>query len=77
MRNNVDRNESEYKTEFARRLAASFFSMQLGVTLQTAYKKYAENNAVGDYWLTVADAIIADHTGQKALEERDTNGELQ
>ena len=76
MKNKLNRNESEYRTEFARRLATSFFSMQLGVSLQTAYKKYAENNAVGDYWLTVADAIIADHTGQSALEDSDTSGEL-
>lgn len=76
MRNQVDRSLSEYRTELARRLAASFFSMQLDVSLQTAYKKYAENNAVGDYWLTVADAIIAYHTGQSALEDSDTSGEL-
>ena len=48
-----------YKQELAKRLCAAYASMQLQISLQHAYKRYVEGNSIGEYWLSLAEQLIA------------------
>ena len=47
-----------YEEELARRLAAAYISMQLGISLQYAYKKYTQKGDIGSYWLALARRVV-------------------
>lgn len=50
--------------EVARRLAIAWVSYVSLVSYQTAMKRYG-TQPPGDYWLSLARKVLADHTGQR------------
>ena len=53
--------------ELAKRLAAGYLSWQLDIPFQSAYKRYVEHAAIGDYWLGLAGAIVANPPGRSDI----------
>lgn len=50
----------DYKRELARRLSASYISVQLGISLEYAYKRHTNEGSTGSYWLSLAEQIVSD-----------------
>lgn len=61
---NADRHEKASDTaELAKRLAAGYLSWFLDISYQSAYKTYAQQGGLGNYWLGLAGAIMASPPG--------------
>ena len=52
--------QDEHKKELARNLSAVLISTQLGISINSAKKQYTDDNEPGDYWISMAEAILQD-----------------
>jgi hypothetical protein len=60
----TDKLEEEFIEETARRLAAVYGSMKMGLSLEYYYRTYVKGKPVGSYWVKMAIDLWDDRKGE-------------